>query len=495
MVNQDRRQLQKERRQRARKRDKMILLSLAGLLTSLFLAFMGIEVISNGLPKWQLPNISFSFLGFGEDKTEKPSSKKKETLVVGLFSLGQQVGLTETASETAKGKSLEAYKGRLAQVIKVSKTKEDRIIYQLQFSETEKVSQVYEEDLLQVTTTFSLGQEVELLDRDGAGRVTQIHQGLDGYLYNIRMASGESFDNLTQYQLAYVYDIPLDQKNSAAENNQLIQAAMDYAQDYTFTVLRFPKGRFVIGSQTPDTEYLILRSNLELRGQETTLVVDGAARWYGLATGQTAYDGLSYFMMTNLHIQAKDLDQGNQFIIMANHGHSWQIKNNRFTLVHKMSSHIFDLGGVQNASFEDNIFEGYAPELTTVTETGDRDLHNFYAEAIQLDQSSIQTGWDGGFMRAIDPNYQWTSVNPIMSSGITIARNQFLPYYKDGKLIAYGATVGQHSSLVGTVAVFENVFTETLTKRFQASHPSEWVLEPIHFHPSVQVYIQDNTIN
>ncbi|MET3558292.1 hypothetical protein ABID29_001414 [Streptococcus rupicaprae] len=495
MVKESRREIQKARRERAKKRDRVILLSLLGLLMTTVWAFVLIEGVSISLPKMPLPKLEWSWSWSSEaDSKEVPD--QKEEAVTGLYSPGQQVGLKASASQTANGKSLEPFKHRLALVAKVAKEKDgDRLIYQLQFSKDEKVSQVYEEDLEVVETTFSLGQEVELLDREGAAEVTQISQGPSGWLYQIRMETGEMFDQLTEYQLAYVYDIPLQEDYEATDNNRLIQEALDLSQQYTFTVLRFPKGRFKIGSHLPDQEYIILRSNVELRGQETTLEVNGSARWYGLATGQTAFDGLSYFLMNGLHVEASDLEKGNQFIIMANHGHTWHIKNNRFTQVHQMSSHVFDLGGIQHATFEDNVFEGYAPELTAVTELGDRNLHNFYAEAIQLDESSVQTGWDGGFMKAIDPNYQWTSVTPIMSNHITITRNQFLPYYQDGKLIAYGATIGQHSSLVGQVSITHNTFKETLTKRFQDPKNPNWVLEPIHLNSTVDNDIRGNVFD
>ncbi|MGT2756712.1 hypothetical protein [Streptococcus ovuberis] len=490
-MKESRREIQKARRERAKKRDRVILLSLLGLLTTIVLAFIITERESFSFPKWTLPKLNW-FLG-GE---AKESSEQQEEQVSGLYAPGQQVGLKASASQTANGKSLEAFKNRLALITKVGKEKKSgRLIYQLQFSDDQKLSQVYEEDLEVVETTFTLGQEVELLDRDGAARVTQISQEPSGFVYQILLETGEVFEELTDSQLAFVYDIPLQESYSPAENNRLIQEAIDLSQDYTFSVLRFPKGRFKIGSHTPDQEYIILRSNIELRGQETTLEVNGSARWYGLATGQTAFDGLSYFLMNGLHVEANDLEKGNQFIIMANHGHSWQIKNNRFTQVHQMSSHVFDLGGIQYATFEDNVFEGYAPELTTVTEFGDRNLHNFYAEAIQLDESSVQTGWDGGFMTAIDPNYQWSSITPIMSSHITITRNQFLPYSHEGKLIAYGATIGQHSSLVGQVSITHNTFKETLTKRFQDPKNPNWVLEPIHLNSTQNNEIRDNVFD
>lgn len=50
-------------------------------------------------------------------------------------------------------------------------------------------------------------------------------------------------------------------------------------------------------------------------------------------------------------------------MIMADHGTDWHIYDNKFTMVHKRNSHIFDLGSLQNSLFEKNQFIGYAPEL------------------------------------------------------------------------------------------------------------------------------------
>lgn len=484
-----RRALQEQRRLRAKKRDRLILTSLLGILGLTLVVFLIMEA-----PKIKWPSIQFSLPSWGtSDKKESTVQSQKE--IKGLYSPGQQVGLIAEATETAKGKSLDEWKNQLALVSKVSKiTHEDqeKTVYDLKFGPDSKVKQVFEEDISPIETTFSLDQEVELLDRDGAAQVTGIYHGPEGTFYQIQLETGEIFDQLMDHQLAYVYDLPLKKKNSAQANNQLIQEAMDLSEGYSFTVIRFPKGRFKIGSDNPDQDYLILKSNIELRGQETTLEVWGSARWYGLATGQTAFDGLAHFLMNGLTIEASDLKEGNQFIIMANHGHGWQIRNNRFTLVHQMSSHVFDLGGVQNSIFEENIFEGYAPNLTQETEIGDRNPHNFYAEAIQLDESSLMTGWDGSFMKAIDPNYHWTSVNNIMSNNITIVNNQFLPYYKDGKIVAYGATIGQHSSMVGAVTIFQNTFKETLSMRFQDPANPDWSLEPIHLKTTVPSYIEGN---
>lgn len=89
-----------------------------------------------------------------------------------------------------------------------------------------------------------------------------------------------------------------------------MRKALIEAKHHQQSRLLFPSGRFLIGSQTPDEDYIVLISNIELRGQKITLIVDGSARWFGLATGPEATGDLT--------IQVKDLTKGNQFILMAN---------------------------------------------------------------------------------------------------------------------------------------------------------------------------------
>lgn len=141
--------------------------------------------------------------------------------------------------------------------------------------------------------------------------------------------------------------------------------------------------------------------------------------------------------------------------------------------MHQISSHIFDLGGLQNATFSGNVFEGYAPELTQVTAVGDRGSHNFIAEAIQFDNSSNNGEWDGGMIKATDPNCDHYNPNRLASSYIIVVGNGFLPYItSQGELIAYGGSIGQHSSGVGQVTITNNVFHSSLSRRFIDSVPA-----------------------
>ncbi|MGT2783971.1 hypothetical protein [Streptococcus merionis] len=491
-MNQKKRTLQELRRERARRRDKRVLIALSSLLALLLAAYL----VSHS-PELRLPRLSFSLPKWSSNlfQSTKGAEQSQKKTIQGKFAKGQQVIITPEGIES--NDTLSPYRNRLARIESFSSQKsgeKESIAYTLNFGHGDIVDGISEEVLSEMATSFALNQEVELLDRTGAARVETIFKEGDHEIYSVKLEDGSVVDQLSFQQLAYVYDLPLKAANLPQDNNRLIQEAMDLSSHYSFVVIRFPKGRYRIGSQIPESEYILLRSNVELRGQETELVVEGAARWFGLATGPTGYDGVSHFLMNGLHFTASDLVNGNQFIIMTNHGYGWQIENNRFTMVHKMSSHIFDLGGLQESTFTNNTFEGYAPNLTNETEIGERDLHNFYSEAIQLDSSSNQTGWDGGMMRAIDPNYDWTSSIPIMTNHITISHNQFLPYYNaEGKVVAYGATVGQHSSKVGMVSIYGNTFKETLATRFKDKSPENWFLEPIHLQSEMLVDIRDNT--
>ncbi|MGT2666295.1 hypothetical protein ACVRYP_03070 [Streptococcus rifensis] len=485
-MDQKKKTLQELRRERARKRDKRVLLSLSVFLMLLFMVYL----VTNS-PQFHLPKFSFSWPKWS--LTSSPQ-KEEQPEVEGKFSKGQQMLISPAAIE--EDPSLAPYQNRLARVESLEQIEEgdkQNIVYTLNFGRDEKVSGIAEDFLAEEATGFALGQEVELLDRVGSARVETITKTDDYETYSVTLEDGQTVDSLSFHQLAYVYDIPLDATALPRDNNQLIQEAMDLTSQYSFVVVRFPKGQYRIGSATPESEYLLLRSNVELRGQETELIVEGSARWFGLATGVTGYDGVSHFLMNGLTFKASDLVNGNQLLIMTNHGYGWQIENNQFSMVHKMSSHIFDLGGLQDSVFNGNRFEGYAPELTQVTEIGDRDLHNFYAEAIQLDTSHNISPWDGGMMRAIDPNYDWTTSQPVMSNNITISHNAFLPYYNpQGQLVAYGATVGQHSSYVGMTSIFGNTFENTLATRYKDQTSDQWVLEPVHLQSNAPVDIRDN---
>lgn len=65
--------------------------------------------------------------------------------------------------------------------------------------------------------------------------------------------------------------------------------------------------------------------------------------WFGFPTGPKAEQGVRNLVLTGVHFKANDLKKGDHFMIMADHGTDWHIYDNKFTMVHKRNSHIFDL--------------------------------------------------------------------------------------------------------------------------------------------------------
>lgn len=412
-----------------------------------------------------------------------------------LYQPGQTVQLLQAAQTNAAGDSLADLKSLVGQVVARETGTyqgQERLTYRVRYGADWEVAGLFEEDLRPIEVPYSLGQEVALVEHVQSGQfedglVTGIRAepeaGQMRYTYTASFSNFGQVTDLVETDFVPQIALALAEANSPAENDRILRQALDQARQNPATRIDFPSGRFAIGSQIPEKDYQILTSNLDLRGHDTTLVVHGSARWFGLATGPNPTDGLSNFSMSGLTIEAEDLIKGNQFILMANHGHNWRVANNRFTLVHQLSSHIFDLGGVQDAVFSDNVFEGYAPELTPVTELGHYTVHNIIAEAIQFDASSDNGQWDGGMLKAIDANYAVNNPRQELSHNITVTGNYFLPYLDQaGNVVAYGASIGQHSSGVGYVTIVDNVFSTTVTDRFaaQASSGEAWLFDPIH---------------
>lgn len=242
----------------------------------------------------------------------------------------------------------------------------------------------------------------------------------------------------------------------------------------------FPKGHFKLGTLTPDKDYQVLPSHTSLIGRQTTLLISGSEYWLGLPSGPKAEDGVSDFRMTGLHFKAQNLVKGDKLLIMVDHGKDWFISHNRFTLVHQKGSHVFDLGSLQNSRFSENEFYGYAPDLDSQELfKKDHNLHDFYAEAIQLDASDPNGVWDAGIIKSIQANNHLYNQTRFLCNGISIDHNHFLPYKNEkGNIIAYGASIGQHSSKVGQVSIRHNVFENCIVSQF--SPVKSWVLAPIH---------------
>ncbi|MBG9367350.1 HlyD family secretion protein [Streptococcus sp. NLN64] len=442
-----------------RRKERRNLGILIGILALLLTLFFSLDFLEKGKNSFIAP-----FLSFFQPK-ERPQPR---------YGKGDQV-LYRIEDEEIIGR-----------VLKSSETKEGGFVYEIELELGVHRDQIPEDQLEGYATLYQLGDQADLAPSsslEGSGEITKINRVGNQIVYEASVENLGRVYDIKEDELKTTLMVDLKTENSREENNVIFRQALEKASDNAFTILDFPEGEFQMGVDDPAKDYFTLPSNVQLRGNETTLVVDGGMFWFGFATGPGGTEGLSNFIMENLHIRAKDLENGNQFMLMANHGYNWRVRNNEFTMVHKMSSHIFDLGGVQYAAFTGNTFSGYAPNLTNLSNLPeDGDYHKIYAEAIQVDASNNSGVWDGYYLRNTDPNYAANNMETVLSSGITIRNNSFLPYKDDaGKIIAYGATVGQHSSKVGYVTVADNLFQSTLSTRFGPIGDDKWVLRPVHF--------------
>lgn len=470
-----------------------IFLSVAGLL----LAFIGGFSIINDY----LSNASKSLT-----QTIFPPQKK-----VATFKKNQRI---QIKAQNSKSQTVRAYQNWLGEIQNVHYlSAKNAYRYDVKFDNgkmlknlSETVIKTGAKPKYANNQIIQLGKEASK-DLDGASLMEQrgqaakidksspnYHDHTGGYKYDVTFDNGVSYTNIHERDLTKIYQVNLKISNSASQNNAVLKAAFAYAKEHPGTVLGLPKGDFKIGTANPDKDYLRLASDTVLRGNQTTLVVEGTAYWFGLATGPGAADGVKNFSMRHVNVRASDLTKGAHFMIMANHGSHWTIANNTFTMVHKAGSHVFDLGSLQNSVFDSNQFIGYAPDLTDKLSLGkDTDLHLYYSEAIQLDAAEKTGMWDASLIKNIDSNYDAYNAEKHLSSNITISNNAFLPYKNAaGKIVAYGATIGQHSSNVGAVTIYNNTFTSTLTRQLGQK---DWVFEPIHVHSVAYAAIYDNIIN
>ncbi|MCK1240110.1 hypothetical protein MX033_00970 [Streptococcus uberis] len=247
-------------------------------------------------------------------------------------------------------------------------------------------------------------------------------------------------NSISQKEIHETLAVSLKAKASAKENNAILKKAFDFARKHPGTDLIFPKGHFKLGTLTPDKDYQVLPSHTSLIGRQTTLLISGSEYWLGLPSGPKAEDGVSDFRMTGLHFKAQDLVKGDKLLIMVDHGKDWFISHNRFTLVHQKGSHVFDLGSLQNSRFSENEFYGYAPDLDSqeLFKKG-HNLHDFYAEAIQLDAADPNGVW----MRELSSPFKLIIISIIkqdfyvMASVLTIITSCLIKM-KKGTLLPMG---------------------------------------------------------
>lgn len=444
--------------------------------------------------------LSVAFLMMKSDEQTMRLAKQSDSPKA-LFASGQSVILS-AAHQQPELQYLEDTVGHIDKVRSI--TAEDGEVtysYDVSFTEQVVLKAIPQEWLSQVDVAHRLGDKIKILhygqlSSDGVIQKITYHPLEKTVSYDAWFDSEGYLSNITVQDIVPRYRVPLKETYTAKENNRVLRDMMHKAAENAYTILDFPKGRFKIGSDKPDKDYLILSSNVELNGNDTTLVVTGTAYWFGLATGEQAAEGLSQFTMRRLTFEAADLVNGNHFMLMANHGHRWLIEDNTFTLVHHSRSHLFDLGGVQDVLFQGNQFIGFAPDLTAVDSLSSQDnWHAFYAEVIQLDASDSTGVWDAGLIKRIDPDYDKHNAIKQFSHQIVIRDNAFLPYKdKQNRIVAYSGSVGQHSSPTGYVEVVNNHFESPLVLRYPESQ-THWVLQPIHFPPQSEVYLEGNRIN
>lgn len=463
--------MQDSKRQQRRQQDKKILTILFSILFSALLLYGVLLVRENKLSL----QLSWPW-------------QKTSIYDVAKFKSGAQV-LLLTGDESDRIGIIDAPNEKMSE--------EGEITYNIKLSSEEYLENIPESALELHETLYKIGDSVEITDGTTISkRIDSISLEDGTYLYTLFDESMGTYSAVLEQDIVTIIDVLLEEENTASENNRLIQEALDQSKNYRQSILNFPEGKFKIGSYDESDDYILLASNVELRGNRTKFVVTGASRWLGLATGPDTADGVSNVFMYGFFFEASDLVNGDQFVLMLNHGRNWKIFNNSFTMVHATGSHIFDFGGVIEFEVTNNQFIGYAPELTGVSEIGDRELHDFYSEAIQLDASST-AAWDGNTISRIDPNFERHNQIKHLSSYVTIAYNDFLPYLNpDGQVIAYSATVGQHSTEVGPgVSIQHNRLLSQLVERYQVDDMEKhWYFTPVHAVSHSDVILEPNTI-
>lgn len=466
--------IDKKSRARRRRQEMIVFSSLVTSLMVLLLLYAYLYTKENDLP--------FNLDAF----------LRTEQLLIerdAIFDTGNQVIVTS-------GK----HQGKIGLIDQIDKKRneQDDITYQIRFSSQDSPVTVAEPHLSIKETLYRIGEQVETPDGTEDSKLVDGIREEDGnYIYTLLDEQSKQLVDWFELDLVNIIQVSLLESNTAEENNLAIQEAMEESKHYTMSVLNFPEGEFTIGSDDRDKDYILLASNVEMRGNNTTLIVDGASRWLGLATGPTVYDGVSNVVMYGFDIKAKNLVDGDQFVVMLNHGANWKVYNNRFTMVHPTSSHVFDLGGVINFEFVDNQFIGYAPDMTGETVVGETETekHHIYSEAIQLDAAST-AAWDGNTISRIDPNFSLNNQTKIATSYVTIARNQFLPYKNaDGQTVAHSASVGQHYEKVGPgVVIQHNHFVSQLANNFNINFNKDTVFRPVHAESDYDIILEPNSV-
>ncbi|MFT9267443.1 MAG: hypothetical protein ABF487_06790, partial [Oenococcus sp.] len=466
------------------------------------------------------------------DNTANNSDTNEPPAIPSKFKVGDIVQISASAVSESNGYNLIPHRNWVGKVLSISTVSNGSgYEYMVSFYDGEHNDHVLEQDLSRYADpVFAIGDKVEIgsyAQTESNGYDLAPHRGWVGTVasqqpfsgshslweYKINFQNGYENDYVLEQDLIPAswepaaptisgndYHINMSQTNSGSQNDQLLQTALYYASQHSGTNIQLPQGDYFIGAAGPQNlsstaGNIILSSNTTINGNQTNLIVDGQSIWVGLATGLRAIDGVSNFTMSNLNVKARDLVNGNFFIVMADHGNNWQVHDNSFTMVNTEGEHIFDLGGIQNSTFSNNKFIGYAPNLKKVARLDMNDGHDYYAEAIQLDASSNNHVWDADYISKIDSDSAEHNAQTQESNNITISNNQFLPYLDDhGNVLAYSTGVGQHSTPVGNITVTGNLFVNPLVDWVETVWPSHH-LAPIHFWSGYEsLNVSNNTV-
>ncbi|MFT8878987.1 MAG: hypothetical protein ABF913_05420, partial [Oenococcus sp.] len=465
--------------------------------------------------------------------TTNNSDTNESPAIPSKFKVGDIVQISATAVSESNGYNLIPHRNWVGSVLSIATVPSSPSDYEymVSFDDGEHNDHVLEQDLSRYADpAFSIGDKAEIgsyAQTESNGYDLAPHRGWVGTIVSEQPFSGShslweyKIDFQNGYENDYVleqdlipaswepaaptingndYHVNMSQTNSGSQNDQLLQTALYYASQHPGTNIQLPQGNYSIGAAGPQNlsstaGNIILSSNTTINGNQTNLVVDGQSIWVGLATGVEAIDGVSNFVMSNLNVKARDLVNGNFFIVMADHGNNWQVHDNSFTMVNTEGEHIFDLGGIQNSTFSNNKFIGYAPNLKKVSKLDTNDGHDYYAEAIQLDASSNNHVWDADYISKIDSDSAEHNTQTHESNNVTISNNQFLPYLDSrGNVLAYSTGVGQHSTAVGNITVTGNLFVDPLVDWVETVWPGHH-LAPIHFWSGYNsLNISNNTI-
>ena len=153
---------------------------------------------------------------------------------------------------------------------------------ELELGVTQK--EIPEKELSAVATLYQLGEDVDLAPSstlEGSGQITKINRVQDQIIYEASVENLGHVYDIKEDELKTTIQIELRAENFIVFLTTIFRQALEASSKNGFTILEFPEGEFEMGFDDPAKDYFILPSNIQLRGNNTTLVVDGAMFWFG----------------------------------------------------------------------------------------------------------------------------------------------------------------------------------------------------------------------